>query len=149
MVNQPKRIDVDASSIGVAGNAVAKFGPGTGNILRRLVNYHNIWWGMAIEPQNADVNANGTWVLWLKPDVTQSDVVWSDANINAEDFSQMIIACGVWAASNQTPFNFASQLKTSRNLVANQQLVLSVHQVGITSGLSLVRVILCASLSVK
>ena len=149
MVNQPKRIDVTEVNIGVAGSVRAGFGPGVGTILRRLVNYHNIWFGFSVEPQDADANAQGNWVLWLKPDVTQTDVFWTDLNINAQTTTQFIIACGVWGASNQAPFNFSSQLKSSRNLVANQELVLSIHQTGISAGLSSVKAIICASLSVK
>ena len=149
MVNQPKRIDLITASQPVNVQTSARFGPGVGTILRRLVNYHNIWLGISCEPTNADVNAQGTWVLWLKPDVTQTDVQWTDANLDSDDFNQMIIACGVWGASNQTPYNFSSQLKSSRNLVANQELVLSVNRTGVTSGNVIIKVILCASLSVK
>ena len=149
MVNQPKRIAVVTSAQGLNVQTSVAFGPGVGSILRRLVNYHNIWFGLSCEPIDADANAQGTWVLWLKPDDTQTDTQWTDANINSDNFNQMIIACGIWGASNQTPYNFSSQLKSSRNLVANQSMVLSVNRTGITAGLVTVKAILCASLSVK
>ena len=150
MVNEPKRIDfAEPADFGVNGQASARFGPGTGSILRRLVNYHNIWFGFSVEPVSADANAQGNWVLWAKPDVSQSDEIWTDTTINSQDFNMMIIACGVWGATNQTPYNFSSQLKSSRNMVANQELVMSVTQTGITTGLSSVKVSLCAGLSVK
>ncbi len=149
MVNQPKRMDITNGDSGVGGQVNARFGPGTGTIIRRLTNYHNIWWGISAEPENADANANGQWVLWLKENVTPADTVWSQANINSQDFNMQVIACGVWAASNQTPFNFSSQLKTSRNLVANQELVITVHVNGVTAGVVNFNVVLCASISVK
>jgi len=77
MVNEPKRIDVNQSVLAVSQSHDARFGPGSGTILRRLTNYHNIWFGFTAEPENADANANGKWILWLKPDVTQSDVTFS------------------------------------------------------------------------
>ena len=149
MVNQPKRIVVESESKGVGGQTSASFGPGTGSILRRLTNYHNIWWSFVVEPETADANANGTWVLWMKPDASQTDVVWSDANIDADLFSMMVIACGQWTASNQTPYTFSSNMKSSRNMVANQELVISVFINGITAGNARLRAMLCASLSVK
>ncbi len=149
MVNQPKRIEVIEGTDAVNGQTTVDFGPGTGTILRRLVNYHNIWWGFTVEPELADANAQGTWILWVKPDETQADTDWTDANIVSNNFNQFIIACGVWGASNEMPYTFSSQLRTSRNLVANQRLALTVHTTGLTTGNVSVRCILCASLSVK
>ena len=34
---------------------------------REMVNMHNIWGGIAVEPENADANANGWWVLSYIP----------------------------------------------------------------------------------
>ena len=150
MVNEPKRIDLfTIGNVGVAGQVSARFGPGTGTILRRLTNYHNIWGSVLVEPQDADANANGWWILWLKPDVTNPDPVYSQANILAQDFNQMIIACGTVGSSNQTPFNKEIHLNSSRNLVANMELVLTYHQNGISSGQARVSLLLCAGLSVK
>ncbi len=151
MVNEPKRISVEESSpaLGVGGQHSVRFGPGTGGILRRLTNYHNIWFGMSIEPQNADANSNGVWVLWENRNTNNPDTTWSLANILTDDFTMQIIACGVWTASNQTPFNFSSQLKSSRNFVANQELVLSVHVNGSSAGLVHVISSLCAGVAVK
>ncbi len=149
MVNEPKRIDVQEDTIGVAGVASARFGPGTGTILRRLTNYHNIWFGFSVEPEVADANAQGKWVLWMKNNVNDTDPIWSGTVINSGDFNNLIIACGVWSASNQSPYTFSSQLKSSRNLVANMELVLTIRQDGISSGNSSIKTILCAGLSVK
>jgi len=149
MVNQPKRIDFTSALAGVAGQISSRFGPGTGSILRRLTNYHNIWWSFGVEPQDAGANANGNWVLWLKSNTNESDTVWSTANLDTDDFNMQIIACGVWVASNEGPYTFSSNMQSSRNLVANQELILSVHQAGITAGQSRIVTSLCAGVSVK
>ena len=149
MVQEPKRIDVNDTTFAVGATRRAGFGPGVGTILRRLTNYHNIWASFCVEPQDADANANGFWILWLKPDVAQTDPVFDSAEFNAGTKNMVIIACGCWTASNQTPFNKEIHLNSSRNLVANQELVLTVRQNGLTSGSSRVLIMLCAGLSVK
>ena len=150
MVNQPKRIDLDSALLNVNNQHQARFGPGTGTILRRMVNYHNIWGGISIEPENADANAGGVWVLWLKANTNSTDTNWNQATFDSDDNTMEVIACGVWAASNQTPWNSVPiHLNSSRNLVANQELVLSVHVLGLTAGQIRSLVMLCASLTVK
>ena len=149
MTSEPKRIEIEQTTIGAGGTTQVRFGPGTGIILRRLVNYHNIWWGFGVEPQNTDANSNGWWILWLKSNTNDADPAWTETQINSNDFNMLIIACGVWTASNQTPYNFSSNMNSSRNLVANQELVLTVRQNGITAGVSQINLVLCAGLSVK
>ena len=150
MPNEPKRIEVVVTaSLGAGGKADSRFGPGTGTILRRMVNYHNIWFGFSVVPVAADANAEGTWVLWQKRDTNTTDPVFSPGIISGGDINMVIIACGVWAAANQMPYNFSSQLKTSRNLVANQELVLTVRVNNITTSTVTIFTSLCAGLSVK
>ncbi len=149
MVNQPKRIVMETAAVAFQGQMDVMFGPGTGSILRRLTNYHNLWWSLSVEPEAADANAGGIWVLWLRANTNNPVTDWSQATIDADNNTMEVIACGVWAASNQSPFNFSSQLKSSRNLVANQELVLSVNVHGLTAGNARVRSMMCSSLSVK
>jgi len=150
MVNEPKRIEVTSTTANVNSSVSARFGPGTGTIIRRLTNYHNIWWSFAVEPTTADANANGHWVLWLKSDTNNPDPSFTDTDLNSGDFNMLVIACGVWQATNQTPFNSGPQhMSSSRNLVANQELVLTVRQEGLTTGVSQFNLMLCAGLSVK
>ncbi len=150
MVNEPKRLNISSNAVGVAGQSNARFGPGTGSILRRLTNYHNIWGSVIAEPIDADANSHGVWVLWLKSNTNDADTVWSLGNVNSDNFNMQVIACGMWAASNQTPFNSEPiHLKSSRNLVANQELILSAHIFGQTAGLTRLVCMLCAGLSVK
>ena len=150
MVQQPKRIDSQIDETLVPGQEVnARFGPGTGQILRRLANYHNIWFGFSVEPEAAEANGAGKWILWLKNNVNDTDPDFSDTVINSGDFNNLIIACGVWAASNQMPYNFSSHLNSSRNLIANMELVLTVRVDGLTTGQITAKAMLCASVSVK
>ena len=149
MVQEPKRIDTNDTTFAAGATRRVAFGPGTGTILRRLTNYHNIWGSFCVEPQDADANANGFWILWLKPDVAQTDPVFDSTELNSGTKNMVIIACGCWTASNQTPFNKEIHINSSRNLVANQELVLTVRQNGLTTGSSRVLIMLCAGLSVK
>ncbi len=150
MVQEPKRISLVSELDGALASTSARFGPGTGTILRRLVNYHNIWGSFSVEPQVADANSNGWWILWLKSDTNNADPLWTLAQVDGGDFNMLVIACGTWVASNQHPFTSDPiHLNSSRNLVANQELVLTCFQNGITTGTSLVNVMLCAGLSVK
>jgi len=151
MVNQPKRISIISDAPTAAGSQVhARFGPGTGNIIRRLTNYHNIWAGLMVEPVDAAANAHGLWVLWLKANTNNPDTEWSLAEILAEDSSMEVIACGLWGASNETPFNMQPMhLNSSRNLVANQELVFTCRIFGVTAGAVRIVCSLCAGISVK
>ncbi len=137
------------TNLAVAAQLSARFGPGTGSIIRRLTNYHNIWFGCSIEPSTADANANGQWILWLNSNTNAPDTIWTIANLSNDLHNMQVIACGSWAASNQTPYMLMQQLKTSRNLVANQELVLTVHNNGLSGGMLAVTVSLCAGISVK
>ncbi len=151
MVQEPKRIEISKGILtGANVQQSARFGPGTGTIIRRLTNYHNIWGGFSVEPQTADANANGWWILWLNGDTNTTDPAWNDTNINSGNFNMLIIACGTWMASNESPFNAVPiHLNSSRNLVANQELVLTVRQNGITAGNSQCNIMLCAGVAVK
>ena len=111
---------------------------------REEVNFHNIWGGISAEPVNADANAQGNWVLLILRDATQAILNFTDANINLETSNQDIIACGVWGASNQTPFGISINPKTSRNLPAGGRLILACHVTGVTSGNVSIKCMLCA-----
>ncbi len=111
---------------------------------REQVNFHNIWIGVACEPQDAGANAQGTWALLIRR-LESPGKLFSDVNVNAENFNAITVACGVWSASNETPFNLpATQIKTSRNLNAGDSLELVSISTGITAGLVSNRVMLCA-----
>ena len=148
-MGEPKRIANNTTELGNGVQHNVRFGPGTGTILRRLVNFHNIWFGFGAVPVVEDANGSGNWVFWQNLDTNSTDPIWSDAVINSGDENMKIIACGTFFLSNQAPFNFLSQLKTSRNMVANQELVLSIRPDQVTSGNIRIHSSICAGLSVK
>jgi len=108
------------------------------------VNFHNIWMSVSVEPEGADVNAQGTWVLFFISDSAVGDPSFVDVTLNLETANAKIIACGVWSASNQSPYNYSTQIKTSRNVPAGGRLVLKNTVTGATSGNSSNRLMLCA-----
>ena len=110
---------------------------------REEVNFHNIWGSVSVEPENTDANAQGTWLLVVLRESAPIPGT-SDAFINAETFNNPIIACGVWSASNQTPFNITIHPETSRSLNPGDRLMLISHIGGITAGNASNRVMLCA-----
>ncbi len=140
---QAKRIQVGEGNDGAAGRTSVTLDVPTSP--REEVNFHNIWVGVSVESQNADANAQGTWVLEKIIDLGSPIPVYTDTFLNTEDRNALIIACGVWSASNQSPFNMVpQQIKTSRTLEAGGRLVLTSTVTGITAGTASNRVMLCA-----
>ncbi len=112
---------------------------------REAVNFHNIWAGFTVEPETAGANAQGIWVLYKIPLSTTPIPSISVANLNLEVFNFDIIACGVWGASNETPFTMEPiHPETSRTLNAGERLLLSVDVTGLTTGNASIISILCA-----
>ncbi len=112
---------------------------------REEINFHNIWGSVSCEPQDAAVNAQGTWVLYVIR-FGQPLVTFTDANFNLEGRNQQIIACGVFSAVNEMPWTSEPiHPKTSRNLGPGDILVLTAVVTGITGGLASTRVMLCAN----
>ncbi len=111
---------------------------------REEVNFHNIWGSVTVEPQDTDANAQGTWVLFiLRENATAPN--FTDVVTNGESNNAVVIACGVWSASNQTPWNSGPiNPKTSRTLQAGDKLVLTNTITGLTAGLCSNRMMLCA-----
>ncbi len=140
---QAKRIQVNEGNNGAgAATAVILEVPSE---LREEVNFHNIWVGVTVEPQDTDANAQGTWVLYFLRDPGASLPSQTDAALNLETLNAVIVACGVYSASNQSPFNLNPvQIKTSRTLEAGGRLILQSTVTGITAGLASNRVMLCA-----
>ncbi len=139
---QAKRIQVNENNSGVGGQTFATLVAPTDP--REEINFHNIWGSVSEEPQNADANAQGTWILFILRE-NATTPVFTDSVINAETNNGIIIACGVWSASNQTPFNSGPiHPETSRTLQAGDNLVLACTVTGITAGLVSNRVMLCA-----
>jgi len=139
---QAKRIQVAESNDGVGGVTNAILAAPTD--IREEINFHNIWGSVAVEPQDAGANCQGTWVLLInRENATIFTAI--DTTINNETLNSIIIACGVFAASNESPYNSgAIHPATSRTLQAGDELVLHSVITGITAGLASNRVMLCA-----
>ncbi len=139
---QAKRIQVGISpSTGIGGSGFVGLTVPTDP--REQVNFHNMWYSFSCEPKDADANSQGNWVLYIVP-AGGVFINWPDSTINNEVDNVRIIACGVWGASNQTPFNNGGQINTSRNLNPGDSLALSVTVTGTTAGQVSIKTMLCA-----
>ena len=139
---QAKRIDVAESNDGAGAQEVAILEAPT--TPREEINYHNIWGSVSVEPQNADANCQGTWLLML---IRENAIfpTMTDTVVNNETNNPSIIACGVFSASNQSPYNSGPiHPKSSRTLQPGDRMGLISIITGITAGLASNRVMLCA-----
>jgi len=144
---QASRRQVNESNLAVGATVTVKLAVPL--IPREEVNFHNIWCSVSAEPQNADANSQGTWVLYIKRE-NFADVGWTDTVFNDETNNAIIVACGAYSASNQTPYNLPpTQIKTSRTLQAGDTLSLASTATGVTAGLISTRVMLCAHVTRK
>ncbi len=116
---------------------------------REEMNYHNIWGSFTVEVETADANAQGTWVLYILRE-NATVVGWTDTIFNNETNNAVIIACGVWSASNQSSYTspFINP-KTSRTLQAGDRIILATHVSGVSAGSCSVRQMLCAHVTRK
>ncbi len=144
---QAKRIHVNEQNLG-AGSATEAF-LDVPTDPREEVNFHNIWIGCTVEPQDAGANCQGTWILKIQRE-NQGSVIFTDTILNNETNNQLIIACGVLGASNESVFNLNPvQIKSSRNLGPGDKLVMNCTITGITAGLASTRVMICAHVTRK
>ncbi len=143
---QSRRIQVNEGNDGVGGSTEVKLTTPTSP--REETNFHNIWLSVSAEPETAGANEQGTWVLFLLRE-NASTPTFVDATTNAELNNAIVIACGIFSASNESPFNYSTQIKTSRTLQAGDSLTLQIVTTGITADLSSNRVMLCAHVTRK
>ena len=99
------------------------------------VNAHNLHLCFVCEPQDAAANATGTWVLWCIPDESSAIPTGGIGELEAEGANAFLWACGLWAASNETPYTSGDiYLKTTRNCQNGARLVLALDVEGISAG---------------
>ncbi len=145
-MTQAKRIRLSETNDGVGGQTDARLLVPTDP--REEVNFHNIWASVSIEPEATDANAQGTWLLIiLRENATLP--VFTDVVVDGEAHNAIIIACGVWSCSNQSPFNLSIHPSTSRTLQAGDSLVIVSTVTGITAGNASNRVMICAHITRK
>jgi len=138
---QAKRAQVNEQNVG-AGSATGVF-LSVPTDPREEVNFHNIWAHISVEPQDAGANCQGTWVVWVRRENAPS-IIFTDTIVNTEVNNAVIIAMGVFSASNESVYNNTVQIKTSRTLMPGDQLGLSTTITGITAGLASTRNMLMA-----
>jgi len=140
---EAKRIQVNEGNDGVGQSTIVVLDVPASP--REEVNFHNIWGSVTVEPQDADANCQGTWALFVEKDIAKVILPLTDTNVNNEFDNYKIIACGVYSASNQSPYNApAIHPLTSRTLPPLGRLILESTITGITAGLASNRVMLCA-----
>ena len=102
------------------------------------VNIHGMRFCGSIEPENADANANGFWIMYCFPaDVipTSSNQLPSNfADLDNEDFLPYVWGVGCWTASNQAPYHFEFAPRTSRTCQNGARIVGVIVKTGISAG---------------
>ena len=134
---QRRRVHASTATIAVANHTtIATIDESNG------VNAHGLRVSFIVEPQDADANGNGNWVLYCLPDEVSAQPTSTTAVLELEGANAFIWALGTWAASNQTPYCKDIEIGTSRNCQQGARLLFVVFQEGISAGLSRVRTIM-------
>ncbi len=100
------------------------------------VNVHGLRFCFSIEPENADANANGFWILYCFPaqQVNLANLPNSFAQLDDEDFLPYVWGVGCWTASNQAPYHYEFTPSTSRTCQNGARIVGMVVKTGISAG---------------
>jgi len=103
----------------------------------QAVNIHGLIAQSALEPQDADANANGLWAVWVLPGgvIQNADLPQSFGDFGNEDFAPYLWGMGPWIASNQTPTNIHFAPKSTRNMQAGGRVVFQILINGVSAGL--------------
>ena len=72
---QGKRMAVLENNLGVAGQIDVELQAPIN--VHEMLNFHNIWIGATVEPQNAGANCQGSWVLWKRINA-QTSITFTD-----------------------------------------------------------------------
>ena len=114
-----------------------------------VVNVHGYRAMVAIEPQDADANANGFCAVYVLPGgiVQNSDLPTGVGDFGNEDIAPYLWGIVPWVASNQTPWHWEFAPKTTRNVQRGGRIVLEVFINGLSAGLA--RVNTCQTMFTK
>ena len=132
MVQQKRRLEVSTSNPGVSNNYIdVDFDTDT------VVNVHGYRAMVAIEPENADANANGIVGVWVLPGgvIQNADLPTSFGQWGDEAHAPYLWGYFPFVASNQTPFHGEFCPKSSRNIQKGGRIVLHVLLAGVSAGL--------------
>ncbi len=132
MAKQKRRLEIATGTAGVSNQFIDM-----DFVNDAMVNLHGLHVSVALEPEDADANANGMVGVWVLPggviqnaDLPQNIGAWGD-----EKFSQYLWGWEAWAASNQTPYHWNFRPKTSRNMARESRIVLHILNAGVSAGL--------------
>ena len=133
MAKQKRRLEVATGQSGVSNNFIDMT-----FINDASVNLHGLRVGVAIEPENADANANGMICVWDLPNdlIQNTDLPLNFGAFGDEDHSQYIWGWIPWVASNQTPFHWEFAPNTTRNKARDSRIVVQILIAGISAGLA-------------
>ncbi len=133
MKTQRRRLDAESIASGI-GQTFAEIAFNETD----AVNFHGMHYCFSIEPENADANANGFWVVYCLPGdvISSSDLPQSFAQLDNEDFLPYVWGVGCWTASNQAPFHYEFAPSTSRNCQKQARILCVVAITGISAGLA-------------
>ena len=100
------------------------------------VNAHGLRFCFSIEPEVADANANGFWLMLCLPAsvLTSADLPDSFADLEDESFLPYVWGVGCWTASNQAPYHYEFAPSTSRTCQKGARLRGYVVKTGISAG---------------
>ena len=100
------------------------------------VNAHGLRYCFSIEPENADANANGFWMLYCLPSqfIDETTLPANFAQLDNEDFLPYVWGCGCWTASNQAPYHYEFTPSTSRTCQNGARIFGSIVKTGISAG---------------
>jgi len=132
MSKQKRRLEVATGTPGI-GNSFIDI-----NFVNdAMVNFHGCRVNVALEPQDADANANGAIIVWVLPGgvIQNTDLPATFGGLGNEDFSQYIWGWTPFAVSNQTPFNWEFAPDTTRNMARDSRIVVQIRTEGISAGL--------------
>jgi len=129
-----RRIEVSTGTPGISNSFIdMSFDKG------QVINIHGYRASVAIEPQDADANANGIIAVWRLPGglITNADLPTTYGAFGDEKkYGTYLWGMIPWTASNQTPYHWEFAPKTSRTIQAEGRIVLQVFIQGISAGIT-------------
>jgi len=132
MAKQKRRLETATGTAGVSNNFIDM-----DFVNDAMVNLHGFRASIALEPENADANANGIIAIWDLPGgvIQNADLPAGFGDFGNEDFSQYLWGWTAWAASNQTPFQWDFAPTTTRNKARDSRVVAHILVNGVSAGL--------------
>jgi len=132
MAKDKRRVEVATGASGLGNNFVdIAFDKG------QSFNIHGFRYLLAIEPEDADANANGIVAVYVLPGgvIQNADLPISFGTFGDEENAPYLWGIMPWAASNQAPFHWEFAPKTSRNMQAGGRIVANLRINGLSAGL--------------